>query len=202
MSRIVGQIVDLEHSQVGEWVHLQIPPHVLNRIEFGRVRRQHDCPIIWATPQECLCRLGTMRPEPVPDQELGAVKVLAQDAKKLPNVSRSDAAIGMKTKIQTHPVAGGSHAQCGDDGYLVVRASSLVEKRCTPSTTPGTSHQWCPQQPAFVQKQQPGFQPRGVFFTFGHWVCTQPSISASSRSTAHRWGFCGLHPKPCRSRPT
>lgn len=54
----------------------------------------------------------------------------------------------------------------------------------------------------FIGKHDVGAQPPGVFFTRGQSFRFQRSMAPSSRSTARRSGFCGLHPSRCIRRPT
>lgn len=57
------------------------------------------------------------------------------------------------------------------------------------------------QEARFVGKDDVGAQPSGVFFMRGQSARFQRSISSSSRSSARRSGFCGVHPMPCIRRP-
>ena len=64
---------------------------------------------------------------------------------------------------------------------------------------PGKPHR--ERKRGFVNEDQPGFQARGVFFTWGQSDLTQVAIAVSSRSRARRVGFCGLQPKARIKRP-
>jgi len=58
------------------------------------------------------------------------------------------------------------------------------------------------EEAGFVDKDDVGCQPRGVFFTAGHTVRFHSSIRRSSRSMARRSGAWWLQPNWCRSLPT
>ncbi len=67
---------------------------------------------------------------------------------------------------------------------------------------PGPDNSGCQLEARFIDKDEVGTQPLGVFFTLGHSRRTKRRISAWLRSRAFFCGFWWLHPKPCRSLPT
>ena len=66
---------------------------------------------------------------------------------------------------------------------------------------PGPPHKRHHQEAAFVEKDESGAYPGGVFFTRGQSALTQRWMAASSRSMARRCGFWGLQPRECKTRP-
>jgi len=68
--------------------------------------------------------------------------------------------------------------------------------------TPRLAHGRDQEEPGFVDKQDVGRQPCGVFFTAGQTDRFQSAIATSLRSTARRSGFWWLHPTWWRSLPT
>ena len=78
----------------------------------------------------------------------------------------------------------------------------MKHDRCLSHRTPGLTDRRDQEEARFVDKDEMGFQPCGVFFTRGQTDRFHSSIATSSRSTARRSGFWWLHPIWCRSLPT
>ena len=95
----------------------------------------------------------------------------------------------------------GADGDTGDRGDSVV-AIPMMHDGGLSDRTPRLAHGRDQQEPGFVDKQDVGRQPCGVFFTAGHTDRFQSAIATSSRSTARRAGFWWLHPTWCRSLPT
>lgn len=75
------------------------------------------------------------------------------------------------------------------DGRLTHRAPRLPDRRDQ-------------EEARFVDEDEMGRQPCGVFFTRGQTERFHSAMAASSRSTARRSGFWWLQPSWCRSLPT
>lgn len=88
-----------------------------------------------------------------------------------------------------------------DGGDAVVRIPVPHDRRLA-HRTPGPPDRGDQEEARFVDEDEVGAQPRGVFFTRGHPSRFQRAMAASSRSTARRSGFWGLQPSWCRSLPT
>jgi len=187
---------------VGHRVGLQMVPDVLHRIEFGGVRGKEGQAHGRRAGQKHPNRLRTVGLPPVPDHEEGLAFELPG---KLPQEREHprclDVGRGVQTEIATDGVALGGDTQRGDRRYLLVGPTALIQHRRSPFRRPAPPDVGRHQEAGFVDEHQGGLQPRGVFFTRGHSSLTQRRISLSSRSTARRWGFWGLHPKACRRRP-
>jgi len=95
----------------------------------------------------------------------------------------------------------GADGDAGDSGDPVVGIPVMHDGGLS-DRTPRLAHGRDQEEPGFVDKQDVGRQPCGVFFTAGQTDRFQSAIAASSRWTARRSGFWWLHPTWCRSLPT
>ena len=75
------------------------------------------------------------------------------------------------------------------NGREPIVAIAMRHDRRLPHWAPGLLDRRNQQEAAFVEKDEVGRQPRGVFFTRGQTVCFQDSMPASSCSMARRSGF-------------
>lgn len=101
----------------------------------------------------------------------------------------------------------GTMQALGADGNTGDRRDSLVpvavtHHRSLAHRAPRLPNGGDQEEPGFVDKDDVGRQPRGVFFTAGHTVDFHSAMAASLRSTARRSGFWWLQPNWCRSLPT
>ena len=78
----------------------------------------------------------------------------------------------------------------------------MKHDRCLSHRTPGLMDRRDQEEARFVDKDEMGCQPCGVFFTWGQTDRFHFSMAASSRSTARRSGFWWLQPILWRSLPT
>lgn len=138
----------------------------------------------------------------VPDNDQGCSELTVKLAEKFQRPQGVDIGIAVQAKVQMNPVTLRRHAQGADDGDLLMRSGTLIDHRGVAPRRPTAAHQRRHQQARFVDKDQPGSQACGVFFTRGQSFFTQFAIAFSSRSTARRVGFCGLHPIARNNRPT
>ena len=74
---------------------------------------------------------------------------------------------------------------CGD----TVVAIAVTQNRCLTDRAPGLPDGWDQEKSAFIDEDDMGRQPCGVFFTAGQTVRFHCSMSASFRSSARRSGF-------------
>src|SRR5512136_63387 len=83
-----------------------------------------------------------------------------------------------------------------------VMTISMKHDRGLSHRTPGLMDRRDQEEARFVDKDEMGCQPCGVFFTWGQTDRFHFSMAASSRSMARRSGFWWLQPSWCRSLPT
>lgn len=198
---LTGEFVDIEKGRIRQGVVLEVAPQVFDRIELGCVRRQVDGTDMGLRGEERLDDAGTVSLQPIPDQDPGRIELAVELAQEATDRMGVEIGVGVEPEIQRHRIARGRHTQRADDGNLLVRPCSLLENGRDAARMPGTSHQRRHQQARFVDEYKMSLQARGVFFTRGQSVLAQRLMAASSRSTARRVGFCGLHPMPRSKRP-
>jgi len=88
------------------------------------------------------------------------------------------------------------------DGRDPVMAIPMKQDRCLSHRTPGLTDRRDQEEARFVDKDEMGCQPCGVFFTRGQIDRFHSVMATPSRSTARRPGFWWLQPIWCMSLPT
>lgn len=201
MARGVQQRVQFNRREVGERVHFEITPNVLDGVEFRCVRRKEMRMQSLMAREELTGNFSTMGLKAVPNQGNGTGELLQEYVEEVDDGGRVYVGVGVKPEIQVNVVPGGRHAKRRDHGHFLMRTRALIEQRRLAAWTPRAANQWGHQHAALVNKRKPGLQARGFFLMRGHWVLTQPWIKSSSRSTARRVGFWGLQPNEWSNRP-
>jgi len=196
-----GQLNDVHDGPVGQGVHFEVAPEIFNRVEFGGIGGEEAKVDVLFVIEKRSHFPGLMCRKAVPDHHHGAVQLAAQLAQEITHQGCINAGVRVKAKAQLNLVSLRRYTQSGNGGNLPVRTSALQQNRGGSSWIPCATHQRRHQEAAFVDKHQPGIQPRGFFLMRGHCSFIQRWISSSSRSTARRWGFWGLQPREWRSRP-
>lgn len=198
---LIGEFVDIEERRIGQGIVLEVAPQVFDRIELGCIGRQEDGSDMGVGSQEGLDDAGTVCLQPIPDQDPWRVQLTVELAEERADGDGVEIGMRVEPEIKLHSIARWRHTQRGNDRDLLVRPRTLFEDRCDAARMPGTSYQRRHQQARFVDEHEISSQARGVFFTRGQSLLAHRLIAASSRSTARRVGFCGLHPMPRSSRP-
>src|SRR4030065_1039956 len=88
------------------------------------------------------------------------------------------------------------------DGRDAVVTIPMMQNRRLPHRAPGFADRRDQEEARFVDKDEMGCQPCGVFFTRGQTDRFHSAMAGSSRSRARRSGFWWLPPLRCRSLPT
>jgi len=94
----------------------------------------------------------------------------------------------IQVAVQRTMEARGAHGDAGDGGDPVVTIS-IPHEGGLPHRAPRFSDRGDQEEAGFVDKDDMGCQPRGVFFTRGQTVRFHAAIAVSSRSTARLSGF-------------
>ena len=142
-----------------------------------------------------------MSVETIPQQDDGARKVPLQVLKERDDARAVDVAVGMETEGEAHPAPGWRNAQGGDGRHFLMAPRTLQQDGRGVAGPPAAPHHRSHEKARFVEENEPGVQPHGFFLIRGQVFFTHPRIFSSSRSTARRWGRCGLQPRARRSRP-
>ncbi len=108
--------------------------------------------------------------------------------------------VGVEVAVESQALTSRADRYSGDDRHLVAAVPMAVYGPL-PTRGPGPEEVRDQEEPGFVNEDDVGAQPCGVFFTRDQVFCFQSSMATSSRSTARRSGFCGLQPSVCISLP-
>lgn len=96
--------------------------------------------------------------------------------------------VGVEVAVQDTMASPGTDGDAGDRGDPVVTQAVADHGRLADGA-PGLVDRRNQEEAGFVDKDEVGCQPRGVFFTAGQTVRFQCAMAASSRSSARRSGF-------------
>ena len=198
---LIGEFVDIKERRIGQGIVLEVSPEVFDRIELGCIGRQVFGSDMGLGREEHLDNAGAVRLQPIPDQDPGRAELTVELAEERADGDGVEIGMWMESEIKLHSIARGRHTEGGNDRDLLVRPSPLLEDGRDAARMPGPSYQRRHQKARLVDEDEIGAQARGVFFTRGQSVLAHCLMAASSRSTARRVGFCGLHPMPRSSRP-
>lgn len=179
---------------------LEMVPNSLIRIQLGGVRREGDemksrCPI-----QEFLHRLAPMGIEIIQEDDQMAADLAQKMAEERRHFFPLDVLLIQMT-VQRAPITLMTDGNPGN-GRDAVMAITMTDDRRSPHGAPCFPHRGDQKEARFVEENDMGRQPRGVFFTFGQTDRFHSAIAASLRSTTRRSGFWWLQPIWRRSLPT
>ena len=173
----------------------EMPPHVLDRIEFGRVSRQpfnHKAAL--GANHVVFDQHAPVDRCAIPDDQHFSGNMSLEMAQKLDDLDAFDAA-GMDLEIKS------PERQAADDGKAFP-VEGFGQHRGLPARRPSACPRGAGAQPAFVDKDDGSPLLPGLFFNAGHCVRCQRRIAFSSRSTARRSGRWQLKPLAPSKRQT
>lgn len=156
-------------------------------IQFGRVRRQRDQMQAAGAGQELVDRLAAMDGAVVQDDEHVAADVAQQVAEEHDHGLALDVVV-IQVAVEGAVEPPGADGEARDGGDPIAALAMPDEGRLT-DRTPRLAHRRNQEEAGFVDKDEMGCQPRGVFFTAGQTARFQCAMAASSRSSARRSGF-------------
>ena len=176
-------------------MRFEMPPHILDRIEFGCVSRQpFDQKAALGRGHIVFDQEAPVDRCAIPDDQYFSGNVALEMAQKLDGLETFDAA-GMDLEIE--PPEG----QATDD-RKAFPVEGLVQHRGLPAQGPSACPRWASAQSAFVDKDDGSLLLSGLFFKAGQSVRCQRRIAFSSRSTARRSGRWQLKPLAPSNRQT
>ena len=176
---------------------LEVIPDALVRIEFGGVRREGHHVQSGGKGEEFLHRFAVMDGAVVQQNDQTAADLAQQMAEERQHVFSLNVVL-IQVAVQRTMEALGAHGDAGDPVVTI----PITQEGSLPHRAPCFSDRWDQEEAGFVDKDDMGCQPRGVFFTRGQTVRFHSAMAVSSRSTARLSGFWWLHPIVCRSLPT
>ena len=142
-------------DQVGNLMRFEMPPHILDRIEFGRVSRQSfDYDATFGGSHIIFDHQAAVDRRAIPDDQNFAWQMPLEVAQKLDDLGTFDAAgVNLKIKPPERQAA---------DNRKAFPVEGLVQHRGLPTRRPGAYPCRAGAQPAFVNKDNgspllPGF---------------------------------------------
>ena len=190
-----AQFPSLGGDQVGDFVRLEMPPHVFDGIEFERIGGQ---PLDLEAPlgggNEVFDQKAAMDGRAIPENQDFSGNLLLEVFQELNDLKTFDAA-GMDLKQK--PPQGQSA-----DERKAFPVERLLQNRRLPSRGPGACARWSGAQPAFVNQDKGLALPARLFFNAGQTARFQRAIACSSRSMARRSGRWQLNPLAPSNRHT
>lgn len=185
----------LRGDQIGNLMCFEMPPHILDRIEFGRVSRQpFDYEATFGGGHMVFDQQAPVDWCAIPEDQYFPGKMALKMAQKLDDLEALDAA-GMNLEIEP------PERQTPDDGKTFP-VKGLMQHRGFSAWSPSAGARGAGAQPAFVNKDDGSPLLPGLFFNAGHSVRCQRRIFCSSRSTARRSGRWQLKPLAPSNRQT
>lgn len=145
--------------------------------------------------QQAAMGIGT-----IPENEDLASEVSEQVSQEVARLQLSDV-IGVELKVEIQSLAGWRNRD-PRDGRDAVTPIEVMDRRRLADRSPSGSNGGCQLESRFIDEDEVGTQPLGVFFTAGQSCRRKRRISTWLRSSAFFCGFWWLHPSECRSLPT
>lgn len=162
-------------------------PHAFVGVQLGGVGREE----LHVQPGDGAAEVADHRaavdPPVVPQDDHRPPQVAEQMAQEGADRGLADVR-GVQLVIETDAPAAGTDRHAGNHGDLVVPLPEPQERRLPPGG-PGLADTGDQEEARFVEEDEVGAQPRGVFFTRGHSRRFQWAMRASSRSSARASGF-------------
>lgn len=189
-------------ASICKWIGFQKRPEVFYRIKPGAIGRQKfDMQGLRCSRRQSLNTARSMSAKPVPYNNYGLAYLMAQLMQKLADQRRVDRLKRVQTKIQVFISALRRNAYSGNRTDFRVHLTSVFQNGSLPSRRPCAPHERRHQKSTFIDKNNSRVQFPGFFLILVHSFLIHCWTASLSCSTAWRWGFWGLHPKLCRSRP-
>lgn len=192
------QVVGVLGTVVGEPSFHEAPDTLIG-VQLGSVARE----VHKVEPRisgHKLCKvLPLMNARPVQKDDDGTWQVAQQVAEEAAHIHPVDVAL-VEPVVQTQALTLRAY---GDrrDGRHFVAPEAVREQRCSPAGSPCPDHRGQHQEAGFVEEDDVGAQPRGVFFTDAHRLRFHRLMAVSSRSLARRSGFWCVQPSCFINRP-
>jgi len=173
-------------SAVGQEV-FEVLPDAFVGIQFGSVCGQRDQMKPAGARQERLNRVAAVDGPVVQEYEDVPADVAEEIAQEDDHGLALDVVV-VEVAVQDTMKPPGAHGDAGDGGDPIVTLAMPYDGRLADGT-PGLANRGNQEEAGFVDKDEVGRQPRGVFFTAGQTARFHSAMAASSRSMARRSGF-------------
>jgi len=185
----------LGRDQVGNLMRFEMSPHILDRIEFGRVSRQpFDPDATFGGSHIIFDQEAAVDRCAIPDDQHFTGNMALEMAQKLDDLEAFDAA-SMNLEIKP------PKRQATNNGKAFP-VEGLLQHRGLPTGCPGACPRGAGAQTAFIDKDDGSPLLPGLFFKAGQSFRCQRRTAFSSRSTARRSGRWQLKPLAPSKRQT
>src|SRR5208337_4860039 len=175
-------------------------PHAFIRVQFRGVRRKGLQVQTGGVGKKFPHRITTMDLTVVKQNDEMAMDLMQQVAEERRHFFALNIVL-VELAVQRTMEAFRADGNTGDGRDAIVTVPMTHDRRLS-HRTPGLTDRGNQEESRFVDKDEMGCQPCGVFFTRGQTDRFHVVVAASSRSTARRSGFWWLQPISCRSLPT
>lgn len=139
----MSECAKIDGGIVGQRVGLEVSPEVLDRVEFGGVRRQ-VLEMRRAGKDAFVDDLALVGLEAVPDEHDGCAQLALQMLEEVHRTLGIDVGVRVQPKVHSQPVACGGDAKGCDRGDLLVGPPTLAQHWSLPAHAPGAAHQKAP----------------------------------------------------------
>lgn len=192
--------LDVRAREVRERLGLEVAPHVLDRIEFGRVRREVEG-VRSGARQEVADGGRAVRVGAIPHQRHRGAQMPVELLAEGQHRRGIEVLLDERLKVQADDAAAGTDTERRDHRDFAAVATDVPEHRGLAAWPPRAAHHGQQEQPALVDEDQPGAQALGFFLMRGQSCLIQRRMPSSSRSSARRVGRCGVQPSARSTRP-
>jgi hypothetical protein len=168
-------------------------PHALVGVELRRIGGEVLETKARVTREQSPHERATVDVRIVEQHADGTAKMTKQVAQERHHVERVEVLVQLAVEVEPAATPAGAEREGRDDRDTVVPVPVTQQGRVTP-WRPGAPHGGRQLEARFVEEDEVGSQPRGVFFTRAQPRFFQRSFAASSRSSARRSGFWALQP--------
>lgn len=176
-------------------MRLEMPPHIFNGIEFGRIGGQPlDVNASLGSGDEVFNQKAAMDGSAIPKDQDFSGNLSLEMFKEFDHLQTFDAA-GMDLKKE-------SPQGQAINQRKAFPVEGLLQNGCLSAQRPGARPRRPGAQPAFVNKDNGLALPVRLFFNAGQTFCFQRAIALSSRSMARRSGRWQLNPLAPSNRHT
>ena len=173
----------------------KMPPHILDRIEFGRVSRQpFDHEAAFGASHVIFDQPAPVDRCAIPDDQYFPGKVTLEMTQKFDDLETFDAA---RMDLEIKPPQGQAA-----NNRKTFPIEGFLQHRSLPARRPRACTCWARAQSAFVDKDDGSALLPGLFFKAGQSTRCQRRMAFSSRSTARRSGRWQLKPLAPSKRQT
>jgi hypothetical protein len=193
----------LRGAHIGQFAHLDVAPHLFDRVQFRGVPRQaFDVQPAALASQIRAHGTAPVRTQAVPDQDHWTTAEVPFQVAQKPDEGPGRIGAGTRLEIEAGPPPIPAEGQRPGYREPLPGTARVDQDRGVAARRPGAADNGLLRDPAFVLEDEPGPPAPGVFFTVGQRAVTQCRMAASSRSRAWRVGRCNDHCSPRRMYQT